>query len=230
MAFPVVSSVNYSEETADTTTHDVLVPASISAGELLMLFVAIDGITVTEPTMTGWTTVHFENFTGITHAVWYKFASGSETNFTYTTSVAEKSANRTWRVTGAHASTAPAKSSGASAGNFTSFNAPTVTPSWGAEDNLFVPFLAASGALSVSTYPTNYSDNQFFDTTPAGDGTDAGVALCSRNLNAASENPDSFTLGVAVDGAVKTYAIRPSAAGGGATVLDPFGMSGFFGS
>ena len=233
MTFPVVATANYSEETADTTTHDVLVPASIGAGDLLMLFTALDGDTVAQPAVTGWTNIFFANGTGglgLSTAIWYKFASGSETNFTYTSDVSERSSNRTWRVTGAHASSPPEVAAGGPSGFVASFNFTTVTPSWGAADNLFVVFLSASSAssFSVNTYPTNFTDNQFVDISGL-TAADAGLVLATQNLNASSHNPDSMVMSASVSGLGKTLVIRPAEVGG-ATTLDPFGMSGFFGA
>ena len=234
MAFPTVATVNYSEETADTTTHDVLVPASISAGDLLMLFTAIDGDTVTQPTVTGWTNVMFANGTGglgLSMGVWYKFASGSETAFTYTSSVSERSSNRTWRVTGAHVSSPPEVTTGGPSGFVASFNFTTVTPTWGSADNLYVVFLATSmdgGASTVNTYPTGFTGNQFEDES-GNTGADAGVILASLNETSSTHNPDSVVLSASTSGLGRTLVIRPAEVGGAVT-LDPFGMSGFFGA
>lgn len=233
MTFPVVAATNYSEETADTTTHDVLVPTGISAGHLLMLFVGIDGLTVTQPTVTGWTNLIFANGAGSNSiGVWYKFAAGGETDFTYTSSVSERSSNLTWRVTGAYASAPPEVSSGGPDGFISSADFASVTTSWGSDDNLFVVFVGAdstSPGFTVNTYPTNYTDNQFTDKTGNTAG-DAGVAVASRNLTASTDDPGNLVLANAVNLTGRTIVIRPAApGGGGGAVTDPFGMAGFFG-
>ena len=231
MTFPVVATTNYSEETADTTTHDVLVPASIAAGDLLLLLTSIQSNTVSQPTVTGWTALFWLNGAGnVSMGIWYKFASGSETDFTYTTSSSEKSANRTWRVTGAHDSSAPEVGVTGTDGNSASPGGFSPTASWGADDNLFVDFVAANSTnpgFTVNQYPTNYANNQFEARTGV-TAADAALAHATRNLNAASDSsPGNFVLATAVNCIGKCLVIRPATVGG--SVLDPFGMTGFFG-
>jgi hypothetical protein len=228
MTFPVVATVNYSEESVDTTTHDVLVPASISAGDLLLLFVSIDAPQAA-PTISGWTNILYDNGAhGV--GVWYKFAAGGETAFTYTTSGSQQSANRTWRVTGAHASQAPEIGPGQD-GFRNTWGCDILTPSWGVDDTLWVAYVGFDGGAGVSAYPTSFTDNQFTDTSTGGSAeTRSGLALCSYNLNASSHDPVGGTLTASVNVIGMTLGVRPSVGTPGAsTGFDPMGMSGFFG-
>src|SRR3990170_8004711 len=210
MAFPTVATVNYSEEISSVTTHDVLVPTGISAGDLLLLFLSIDGNPTISDMPAGWNNIMGATTANLRGEAWYKFAAGGESDFAYTSSVTERSANRTWRATGAHASSAP-EFSAQESGFASSANFPTATPSWGAEDNLWVCFAALDGSISATGYPTNFTDNQFTD--ESGGGVDgAGVGICSQNLNAASLNPDSMTFSATSDFAIRTFVIRPAAA------------------
>lgn len=211
--FPVVAAVNYSEETVDTTTHDVLLPAGISAGDRLILFSVWDGNTATQSGMpAGWTKIAGLAFAGgISCAVWEKInCTGFETNFTYTTSAAEQSANRTWRITGSHL-TQPAETGVDIAGTASSFNADDPVPSWGAADTLWAVFAAIDGSISVSSYPANYTSNQFTDNTG---NTTAGVglAVCSRNLNAIIDTPGNLVVSASTAYITYQFAIRPAAA------------------
>ena len=218
MAFPAVATVNYSEETVGTTTHDVLLPTGISAGDLLLLFMGIDGNPTISGMPGGWNNIMSATTTTLRGEAWYKFAVGGESDFAYTSSARERSVNRTWRVTGAHASSAPEFSATQPTGSATSANFPTATPSWGAEDSLWVCFAALDGSISATGYPTNFTDNQFTD--ESGGGVDgAGVGICSQNLNAASLNPDSMTFSASSDFAIRTFVIRPAAVAADAPTL-----------
>lgn len=230
MTFPSVAAVDYSEEAIDTTTHDVLLPGH-AAGDLLILFASFDGGrtgTVLSGLPAGWTSVKkIGTATGVGGECFYKIVSGTESNFTYTTNNAERSTNRTWRVTGAHASSAPEAQTTATSGFGTAIGPGALTPSWGAEDTLWVAWAVIDGSRTISVFPTNYTDNQF-DDPATGTTSGANVCLCSRNLNAATEDPGDYTISASTDWGVSTLAIRPSGAVVG-TTLDPFGMSGFFG-
>lgn len=229
MTFPVVATVGYSEESVDTTTHDVVVPASIGAGDLLMLWAAIDD-TTTEPSISGWSPVWFLDGAHV-GAVYYKFAAGGETDFTYTTSVAQQSSNRTWRVTGAHASSPPEVGATGNNGFSSLVNPGTLSPTWGTDDTLWVVFGAFDQNPTVSAYPVNYTDNQFSDFSTGGsEETRSGLVLCSRNLTAATEDPDAGTLSASVNLVSRLFAIRPAVGSAGAGSVNPMGTMGFFGA
>lgn len=228
MTFPVVATVGYSEEGVDTTTHDVTVPASIASGDLLLLLVGMDGNTVTIPTVTGWTNLVWKNGSGtVSEGVWYKFASGSETNFTYTSSASEQSVNRCLRFTGMHVSSPP-EISGPANDTFTNIaSGPSFSPSWGADDTMWMIVAVMDGTGGVSSYPANYTDNQFHDNSGGVSGTCGGLTTCSRNLNAATEDPGDITYATTENRVGYVIAIRPATAT--TVTTDPFGMSGFFG-
>ena len=230
MTFPVVAAANYSEETVNTTTHDVLVPSGISAGNLLMLFSGIDGNAHSEPSISGWTNLKWDPAaSSLTYAVWYKIADGSETNFTYTTSVAEQSVNRTWRITGAHASSPPETHTFPfDSGSSSTIDFGALTPSWGSDDNLWICFGVLDGGRSVTAYPTDFTDNQYTDQTLTG-GNGAGLGICSRNLTAATLNPDTMTLDALGPVIGYTWVVRPATASVSES-QDAFGASGFFGT
>lgn len=213
MTFPVVAAVNYSEETSNTTTHDVLLPASISAGDLLMLFAGIDGIPTISDMPAGWTQAKRLVNTGDVNVleIWYKVAAGGETDFTYTTSASEKSANRTWRVTG-HGS-AIEVSTGVTASTANP-DPDSLAPSWGALDTLWAVALTwNNAAATISSYPANFTLYQYSDASGTAN-SDGTIAIAGRENNAVSEDPGTFTLSASTATAVVTVAIKPVVAGG----------------
>ena len=108
MAFAQVHATTFSDETADTTTHDVDLTGVLS-GDRLVAFLVVDndGTSVTISGMpTGWASIaKIEQTTsgGLTLEVWEKLdASGAEVSFTYTTSSSQKSMNRVYLVADTH--------------------------------------------------------------------------------------------------------------------------------
>lgn len=215
-AFPVVATVGHSTEASDVTTHDAIVPASISAGNLLLMAIGFQNVGNIDPTVsgsiTGWTALCFTTEASTDFSAsggfYYKFASGSETNFTYTSSASTTSVTRIWRITGAHASTPPE----CTASTFTDSdaNSNSLTVSWGAEDNLwFSTFAKYNNNDQITAYPTNYTGNQYNGYSATGDAIQFGAA--TQNLNSISDNPDTYTFSGSGRGVEFTIGIRPAA-------------------
>lgn len=213
MAFPQVASVSSSSEATNATLHDVLMPSGISAGDLLLAFAFIDGDV--NPTLTGFTLVVRQQMNGsddLTLMVWYKFATGAETNITYTTGTSQVSYNRVYRITGAHASTAPEGVGAESADAGGATNPASLNPTnWGTEDTLWFSASVLQDSTSFTGYPTGYNLYQFTDTTGGGDGV--GVAIAAKENAAASEDPDIGFGNTGLEWAAVTVAVRPADAG-----------------
>jgi PKD repeat protein len=85
-------------------------------------------------------------------------------------------------------------------------NPPNLAPSWGAGDTLW--FAACGydqGQRTVTAYPANYTNGQN-DRSNNNQGCGVGTAI--RQLNAASENPGTFTLSAAEQWIAATVAIQ----------------------
>jgi hypothetical protein len=207
MAFPSVAATNTSTAAA-STTPSVSLPASISAGDLLLIAVYTgSGSTVTA---TGWTSVYSNTNIGSgTLAILYKIASGSEgASVTVANSPGFSSAHLAYRITGAHASQAP--EAGTAATGFSSNpDPPSFDPSgWGTEDTLWIAvYVTTNGTV------TGYSSGYLSGIT-ASDGT-YKVGWCAKGANAASENPGTGTLSGFSSWGANTLAVRPSGGGGG---------------
>jgi hypothetical protein len=104
---------------------------------------------------------------------------------------------------------APAEATGSTAPN-----PPSLTPSWGAADTLWLAVTGWSeGTITASAFPTNYTNTGQNGTGVAGsEGVSIGWGF--RELNAASEDPGTFTLGSAANWVAFTIAIRPAATTG----------------
>ena len=210
MAFPVVNGAGYSEEIVDTTTHDVVVPTGIVSGELLLLLIVLDGIPTLSGMPSGWTQLIRQAVdTSLVSEVWYRTANATEANFTYTSSASERSVNRCLRIGSWHGTTIP-EAAAATGIDGANPDPPNLDPAgWGTEDTLWVAFCGNDDP--VSAYPTSYTDNQFTDNT----GTtfsDANIAMATRNLAAAAEDPGTFTQSPVGNWVGITVAVRPAAA------------------
>lgn len=218
MAFPVVSSAGYSEEAENATSHDVVLPAGIVSGDLLLLFVSLDGAPTLSGFPAGWTQVIRTSATAAVAEVWYKIADGSEVNFAYTSSGVETSVNRCLRITSWHGTTAPEATGATSTGNTTP-NPPTLTPSWGSADTLWAAYYGMDGGAGATgeatAYPTSYANNQYTDVSGIGGAGTVAMAVATRELAAASDDPGTFTSNRSDAWAALTVAVRPAAAGAG---------------
>jgi hypothetical protein len=215
MSFPTVAGRNNSADGADATSHTVALPASIASGDLLIVHFVVDGSpTITWPA--NWVSIadrgHGDG-SASKSACAYKIADGTEgASISVTTSASEKAASRSWRITGWHGTTVPEAAT--SAGNDAAPDPPNLSPSWGAEDTLWLALHGHENtSTSVTAYPTNYVDTFGQGTSGASAATNVIQAVAERSLNAASENPGAFTLNGSRVWANFTVAIRPGAGG-----------------
>lgn len=226
-AFPTVAATNSTADSANATNHTVNLPTGISNGNLLLVTIACRNSTTTITFPAGWTIVGSEWTTGgsaSAHsrmALYRRTADGSEgSTISVTTDVSNSCASISKRITGHHTSSNPELGTAAT-GDSTTPDPPSLTPSWGAEDTLWVAMSGKGAGGSASGYPTNYSQNQL--SVPTTSGTNAALYWAERELNGTSDDPGTFTQSSAVWGA-QTLAIRPAAAavdGGGDAIWFP---------
>jgi hypothetical protein len=211
MAFPVVAATA-SYTGAAATSHAVNLPAGISAGNLLVIVAGHDGT----PTLTDGTAEYTPGVdkrafnTQGRIVVFYKTADGGEgATKTLTLSASEELCARAFRITGHHASTAPEFSAGNDGGGASTSPDPDnlALGGWGAEDTLWFVAMENDSSPTISAYPGSYTDG-------ANDrsGSLMGIGTARRELNAASENPGTFTISGSQEWAAVTFAVRPAAA------------------
>ena len=215
MAFPQVQTSAASLETTDTGTHDLLMPSGIQANDLLVAFCAVNGNPTINSTPAGWAKGidTANNNATAKYVLFWKRATGSETDTTFGTSTNEQSANRIYRISVAHTSTDP-EFLAANLINGTQPNPPTFNPTgWDVEDTLWFATYGSPNGLGTTTgWPTNYSSNQNHDKTNTSTSAGAAVVTATRESAAASEDPAAFTASAAIRAVSYTVAIRPAAA------------------
>jgi hypothetical protein len=216
VAFPVVAATNETAVSTAGTSHVLNLPANIAAGNLLVIILDKGSTQASFNSLAGWTEIVDENLAnGIT--VWARQADGAEgSTVTFTSDASTRSASFSYRITGAIPLSVQAPQlSTVATGTSTAPNATTCTPTGGAKDYLWITFFGMAGEQAddesvVTTFPTNYTDNQLEKTCGVA-GTNLGgmIGAASRNLNAASEDAGAF---VAVDNAAwraYTLAVHP---------------------
>lgn len=219
MALAVESRTTSATDSA-SLTHIVTMPAGVVSGNLLLAFLAIDGISTIMTLPTGWTAIKSDLDNGNSSALFsafYKQSDGSEgasEDWVINGVTTEKSTHATLRISG-HinpGTQAPEVSTGAAdAGADTAPDPDAVTPTGGSKAYLFVAAAGLDGISALITGdPTNYLNGQNHVGTSGG-GT--SIMTAERLLTAASDDPSAFTLDSAARWAAMTVVVHPAAAG-----------------
>jgi len=208
MAFPTVAASNTSVQSSATNSHSISLPSGIQAGDLLIIFFTypISGLA---NALSGWTKLKEYYGSGDVFGtnVYYRVADGTEgSTVTITTTGNFQSAHASYRITGYNGN--PEVSTGVTSTGSTTPDPDSLTPSGGAKDYLWIAHAGAPGAVTFSAYPTNYGSNQLTIRSNSS-GSAATVAVATRNLNASSEDPGTFT----ISGSVRWVALTVAVAG-----------------
>lgn len=225
--FPAVESSTLSITSTNRTSHSVALPATVNAGDVLVVATAWDGpptITWDNSTAGTWTAqANQARSTYCRLVVYSKIADGTEggKTLTLTSSASEQMAARVFRISGAHGDVEAA--SYAPGSNSASADPPSLTPAWGEADTLWLAVSAIDGAITATAAPTDYTDLTSDASSAFGLAT---LATARRDQRAASENPAGFTLSGSTPWAAATIAVRPAAGGGGSSKPLTTGQSG----
>lgn len=192
MAFPVVQQTRGNSLGTSSVNRTVTMPATVNAGDLLIFVITTSNSTAaTFGTPSGWTKLG-ESTGTVNTAVYYKVADGTEDGATVTVvmgAAVTNSAHIVYRITGYDSTALCEVAFGAATS--AQPDPPSLTPSWGAQDTLWIAgFGKRSTAMTVTTYPTNYSSNPIDD----GGATTCRTVAATRNLNAASEDPGAYDI------------------------------------
>lgn len=200
MAFPVVKAVNGGFGGA-STTHTINLPAGIVAGDLLLVCLVTDAVAVTTPS--GWTLLLLTEEFNPSLRTYYRIADGSEgSTITITSGGFGSSAHTSFRIDLGDKREAVGVWSSPP-------NPPSLSPSWGAQDTLWIAVCAyGPGTTAVTSYPTDYTNGR---NDRWNDASGFGVGSAYRSVRAASEDPGPFGLSPSGGGNVQTIAVSPRA-------------------
>jgi hypothetical protein len=211
---PVVESITSYKNTSSASTHAVTMPAIVSAGDLLLAICSSRNAAGTW-SASGWSIL--QTLTGA--GVLYKTAAGTEGGTTETFSLSGSGRVQVTirRISGWHGTTPPELQSTNSTTSTNNPNPPSLAPSWGSANTLWIAFFCAINGKIINTthvtgWPTNYSDGRTINSH--GNGTEGVNVSASRGLAASSDDPGAFTLTTEATGnfyLVGTIAVRPTA-------------------
>ena len=207
-AFPVVQARSIA--TVNGTALAVTLPAGSTAGDLIVIVMQAHSTTTTwtqTAGTTGWTELYDANG----QACYYKQIGAGEANPSFDSSASERSGASALRITGHEnpATQAPEASTGAT-GTSTTPDPDSLTPTGGAKDYLWIAVEGHLTSATTDAAPTNYANLNTFATGGGPNGTTGSTA--ERQLNAASEDPGTFTISASDPWVARTIAVHPSAA------------------
>jgi hypothetical protein len=211
LAFPTVAATAVRENTSNSTSQVANLPAGIASGDLLLVIGVIDGSGTTVTWPAGWNELDQVVF-GACLTAGYRIATGGEASTISITSPSETSIWRAFRLTGWHGTTPPEISAPVTISDEDS-DPPSLTASWGAEDNWWLTFAGIDApSYGIAVYPSGYTGELMQG--PAGG---VGLASCYRESAAATENPAAFQWDTATNPSNQCYtlAVRPAAAPAG---------------
>lgn len=179
------------------TSHNVSMPATVNAGDLLLAFIATscatDGNEVTKPA--GWVEMETkeedgEKGTYLRLSSFYKIAVGDEGSSTvdFRTDVAATGNAQVIRLAAGDYNGLPFGSQPVATTDTTQPTPPTLEPSSGYDSYRSVAVCAVvpGGSQSITAYPSGHGENQ---TT-----TSSVLTSCSRSVLADSDTPEAFTI------------------------------------
>ena len=218
---PTVSSITATQQNTNATSQNVTMPATVEAGDLLLVLLAVDGnTTITTPG--GWTLIGSTAQDGgnnVTTGVYAKDAAGTEdgtnVNFAFGGGASEKAAAQTYRVLAAEWE--GTLTNGVTVGTATGAttqnpNPPSLNPAnWNVEQTLWLAYTAGSTYDSITSSPSGYGTNTHTETTTV-DGAGASISSARLASATASQDPGTFTMNASQPSVTNTVAIRPAVA------------------
>ena len=208
MAFAVIKTTATTELFANLVAT-LNLPSGIVDGDLLIMGVTLrNGQTATWPA--GWTQIGFLNKTVDTSIeIRFRDADGTEgatIAVTLDTS-ASGCVGICYRIDSHHSSTAPEASTGADANSSTPDPDSLNPAGWGTEDTMWLVFCGHKTSI-ITAAPSSYTN-----LIAENNATAIAAGSARRELNAASEDPGTFTAAGSNRWTAMTVAIRPAAAG-----------------
>ena len=217
MAFPQVEAIARTGRATAAAVQSINLPAGISTGQLLLMFINRDGGGSEISTPAGWTALHSTMTNNCARAVFYKEAVGSEgASVSVTLGLSAACAAIVYRVSAWNAVEI----------DFTAYaiqqvaNPPSLSPAWGAADTLWLCGSLAVDDDGTTTTGSSGFTNKQEQTAGAGTNASATVTVMEREENTATQDPNSFNFSE-VEGIIAfTVAIEPGSKGaGGGSIL-----------
>lgn len=229
MAFPIVQSSSHGSSGSSTTSHSVTLPSGITTGDLLLILIANDKYSGSNPSASGWTyeggqevgSPPTRNYPRM--GVLSRVADGSEgSSVTVTTDVAKYASWIALRISGA---TGVADIQSAILQTTTNPDPPS-SGTVAASDRLSIAVAMANDeTATVSSYPSGYSANQIYEAS--GDTTGIAIALATDEITGTTEDPGSFTFSASSDTSSVTILLESASGSTVSASSGSFALAGY---
>lgn len=216
MASPTVATSATSATSTAGTNHVVTLPASIAAGDLILICMSLGSTSATLNTHADYTELLDEN-AAVGLKILYRWAAGGESNPTFVSTASTRDATVALRITGAlNPATQPPEIGTTSTASSAAPDPPAVTPTGGSKDYLFITFCGSAGEQAddgtyCTSFPTSYVVANLQKTCGVA-GTNLGgmIALAGRQLTASTDNPGVFAVSENATWRAQTIAVHPT--------------------
>lgn len=213
MAFPTIVTETSSANNTNQNNQVISLPASLVSGNLLVVALSLDGLnSVTWPA--GWTEIIDANRSGVTASVAWRRIDGSEgatITVTVDASASEMSCAKVWQISGDDTGQAPEAASANN--NGATPNPPSLTPTGGAKDYLWLVFACLQPGSNVATgFPTGFTNTG--QEAGSANASQSPIAWATLNENTATKDPDAFAA-TSNNWMAVTIAVHPAAAAAG---------------
>jgi len=206
MAFPTIRSTNSGRMVTASSTVTVSLPYGHVQNDLLIIAVSMDGSrTMSAPA--GWTLIsNPTNTTANRLAVWYKVRGFTESNPSISIGATEMGTWISICITKDTYSGTPEIATVYGVGNTP--DAPSLTASWGAKDNLWFAIQGWDYNYAATSTPTGFTD---LETQQAYSTSGASIWSSYKQDAVATLNPSSITITTGETWYAHTVVVRPAA-------------------
>ena len=205
--FPQILSVTeYGVGAASAASHTLTLPSGIVSGQMLLIINRLSGGANTSTVPSGWSQVTGTILNNLTTA-FFKISDGTETSVVIAFLSSAKCLSTLLIISPA--------STVAGSFNTQTADPPSLSPSWGSDDNLWLAVGSLRSTDAVSSYnspPTGFDLESYTETTDGGadSTTDCQLFIASREEAAATVNPSAWGInGTASVPRSGTFAIQP---------------------
>lgn len=192
--FPQVLATNHSGTNGlpSSATHNAALP-SLASSNLLLLFVGLNAAT-TISTPSGWTLLFSSTAAAGRLAAFYKISDGTEGATVTVTAGASANFCCVSYALSNYQSAPEAGIAVTNGGVSLSPNPPNLAPSWGSAKTLWFALCLDNGTdTPARTNPTGYGNAVSHASTTLSD-NQLTLTTCRRELEAASDNPNTFSI------------------------------------
>jgi hypothetical protein len=208
--FPIVGPAVATSFATSVTSMAVNLPSVVS-GDLLIAVAEVRNSGTWTPPDANWHQIFTPVAAGGVgdFTAFYRICDGSEGgSATWIASVGTTASWQVRKVTNWHGTTVPEAATANSGGSPSTNDPPSLTPSWGAANTAWLAIMGNTAqVVSITAAPANYSGFTANAVSSGGSACNTGSAY--RQLNAASDDPGSFTTGSDRWWMAATIAIRP---------------------